>query len=147
MFTWVNQLRAIEINEWYMWILSSLLAFYRTVNEKRFWNEPKDKISLLAHCFHDKFSFSEINVFIWWDWLNIQIQTCLQSPWYIVGDNFMWIYAVVSSTIHNLHIKINVYISNNLFWIWSCSGNPLPILHILRKILHCKNKTLWLCSL
>lgn len=122
MFTWVNQLRAIEMNEWYMWILSSLLAFYKTANEKRFW---KTKSAYLPIVFMINFLFLKW-MSIWWDWLNIQIQTCLQSPWYIVGDNFMWIYAVVSTTIHNLHIKINVYISNNLFWGWICSGNPLP---------------------
>ncbi len=62
-------------------------------------------------------------------WLNAWIKTCLQSPWYIEGDNFMWIYAVVSSSIHNLHIKINVYISDNLFEAETVVGIHYHILH------------------
>lgn len=110
-----------------MWILSSLLALYRTTNEMV--KQKQNQLTCLLFSWSLTFLFLKwmpAMIFIWWDWLNVQIQTGFQSPWYIVGDNFIWIYAVVSSTIYNLHIQINVYISNNLFWGWTCSGNSSP---------------------
>lgn len=53
----------------------------------------------------------------------------------------MWIYAVVSSSIHNLHIKINVYISHNLFEAETVVGIHYHILHgekfSIAKTQHC----------